>query len=468
VNPQVYVADERESVSGEFNHNLPWQILEGDVRDVLRTLPEKHFHCCVTSPPYWGLRDYGLPPSVWGGNSACAHEWGSLVVIDRRGLQTTPSGSLAGAQIADARKSTRGSFCKCGAWFGCLGLEPTPEQFVANMVEVFREVWRVLRDDATLWLNIGDSYNAYNGGAGPGSKLSKVQSENRPAFESGYGLRCKSLKPKDLVGIPWMLAFALRADGWYLRSEVIWHKRAPMPESVRDRPTKAHEQVFLLSKSQRYFYDSFASAEKVTGGAHSIGSGSRQKLAPEGSGCRNNPSFNESRHDTVEQRNMRSVWTLSPESFAGAHFATMPTELVRLSLLAGTADRGCCSVCGRAAVRLLKKERKATRDGSKSKVARVGIHDDSPYQSHSGDICGNRDPQRHCTVTETVGWEHKCDCLPVVPAPCRVLDPFSGAGTTTMVARRLGLHAVGIELNPEYAEMSRKRIRDDQPLLNAV
>jgi len=197
-----------------------FDIHQGHVLEILPTLPEKSVQCCVTSPPYWGLRDYGAE--------------------------------------------------------GQLGLERTPDEYVENMVQVFREVRRVLRDDGTLWLNLGDTYNAYNGGAGPGSTLSKNQTEQRPRLETGHGLQCKTLKPKDLVGIPWRVALALQADGWYLRQDIVWHKPNPMPESVRDRCTKAHEYIFLLSKSQRYFYD--LEAVKESGTNRPCGNTKQQKV----------------------------------------------------------------------------------------------------------------------------------------------------------------------------------------------
>lgn len=389
-----------------------WHVETCDVLDGLRRLPDGCVQCCVTSPPYWGLRDYGVD--------------------------------------------------------GQLGLEATPSEYVKEMVQVFREVRRVLRDDGTLWLNIGDSYNAYNGGAGPGSTLSKAQSENRPHLESGYGLRCKSLKPKDLVGIPWQLAFALRDDGWYLRSEIIWHKRAPMPESVRDRPTKAHEQVFLLAKSQRYFYDAVAAR---TGGDPRKSGNSHRKPAsdrgvPVDTGGKTNGAVAGSVPWEGSTANLRTVWPLSPESYSGAHFAVMPTELARRCLLAGTSERGACVQCGTPWKRQTEKERVATRPGTNSKVNRASSQDSSPYEGHSGEIVGNRDPQRHTTTVRTTGWQPGCECGTEETLPCVVLDPFNGAGTTGVVARRLGLRYIGLELNPEYAELSRQRIREDQPLFN--
>jgi DNA modification methylase len=253
------------------------RILVGDVRERLRDLPDGSVQCCVTSPPYWGLRDYGVD--------------------------------------------------------GQLGLERTPHDYVTAMVGVFREVWRVLRDDGTCWINLGDSYNAYNGGAGPSSSLSRgAQTTERPQLDSGYGLKFKGLKPKDLVGIPWRVAFALQADGWYLRSDIIWYKPNPMPESVTDRPTKAHEYIFLLTKSQSYYYDAEAIAEialQPTGPKQWTGSQRKAVIAGNHSG-----TLGTNQGDPT--RNARSVWTITTQPYPEAHFATFPEELPTRCIKAGS------------------------------------------------------------------------------------------------------------------------------------
>ena len=429
------------------------QVLHGSCLEELAKLPAGHFHCCVTSPPYWGLRDYGTPPLVMGGDPLHAHDFVEHVQPAANGI--IHDGGMSGETLSGTsatRKPKRSGFCECGAWRGHIGLEPTPEHYVANQVLIFREVRRVLRDDGTLWLNIGDCWNAYNGGAGPGSKLSKTQSEQRPHLESGYGLRDKGLKAKDLVGIPWRLAFALQADGWYLRSEIIWHKRNGMPESVRDRPSKAHEQLFLLTKSRRYFYDGLAVAEPVVRGAAGssflegktgVNGDGRNSLRP---------------RDDASIKNARDVWSLSLEGYKGAHFAVMPSELVRRCLRSGTSERGCCSACGKPWRRLTEKNRVPTRPGTSSKVNRASAFEASPYNGHSGDVVGNRDPHRHCTEIVTVGWEAACACGGE-PVRCRTLDPFGGSGTVGQVAAWLGLDATLIELNAAYLPLIEERVK---------
>ena len=298
-------------------------VLIGDCLEVLRGLPDSMAQACVTSPPYYGLRDYGHA--------------------------------------------------------GQIGLEETPDAYVARLVDVFREVLRVLRDDGTCWLNLGDSYARAGGegGCGPNAQVGNTQSgEQRRGLvpPSGY-------KPKDLLGIPWMVAFALRADGWWLRQDIIWHKPNPMPESVTDRCTKAHEYVFLLTKSARYFYDAAAIAEEAergdAGSRFDQGKTAQHQLDRQAAGARIDDG----------RRNARSVWPIATQPYSGAHFATMPPALAERCIKAG---------------------------------------------SKPGDM---------------------------------VLDPFGGAGTTGLVADRLGRNATLIELNPEYARLARERITADAPLL---
>lgn len=297
------------------------QIINESVLDGLRQLPDESVHCCVTSPPYWGLRDYGT--GRWeGGDPNCLHK----VCGDRPKIE---SSTLRGgkASTGHQQEGFKSQCPRCGAKRidDQIGLEPTPDAFVAKMVEVFREVRRVLRSDGTLWLNLGDSYQNAKGQAGG---IDPKQPARR------HGLRpndvsIPGLKPKDLVGIPWMVAFALRADGWYLRSDIVWNKPNPMPESVTDRPTKAHEYIFLLSKSERYFYDAEAIKESASyagtaGGIHTtMGVGGQ----PRHTGLANGEPYS--------SRNKRSVWTIATAPFPEAHFATFPPELPELCIKAG-------------------------------------------------------------------------------------------------------------------------------------
>jgi DNA modification methylase len=315
------------------------RILVGDCRATLGTLPDHSVQTCVTSPPYFGLRDYGMADQI--------------------------------------------------------GLEQTPDAFVEQLVSVFREVKRVLQDDGTLWLNLGDSY-ARN--AGPEeSKLASLhtmgvgqkKAHEMGAMRKGENRPPEGLKPKDLIGIPWRVAFALQADGWYLRQDIIWHKPNPMPESVKDRCTKAHEYLFLLSKSDRYYYDADAIAEDVS-------DKTAWTYPQEDKAAGNLHNRNGRGESTIRirpedgKRNRRSVWTVPTSPYKGAHFATFPPALIEPCILAGCPEGGV------------------------------------------------------------------------------VLDPFGGAGTTGLVADRLGRDAVLCELNPTYAQMAADRIKNENPMFTNV
>lgn len=375
-------------------------VLLGDCIERLKELPDRSVQMCVTSPPYFGLRDYGV-----------------------------------GGQI---------------------GLEETPDAYIAKMVEVFREVRRVLADDGTTWLNIGDSYASTGGHSSIGSTSQRTGRSNvdvqnaRKGYAGGDGI-----KTKDLIGIPWMLAFALRADGWYLRQDIIWHKPNPMPESVRDRCTKAHEYIFLLSKSDRYFYDAEAVKEPAVsdhasgngfdgrqGGAEympmSGGTGTREQWMPGG------------------KRNRRSVWTINTRPYKGAHFAVFPPSLVEPCILAGTSERGHCPGCGARHARVT--ERETSFEGGSGKAGRTADEVNASGKHIGGVHGGNKNLKLGPVVsTNTTGWRATCDCG-LDPVPDAVLDPFNGSGTTGQVAIEHDREYVGVELNPEYLDLTRRRL----------
>ena len=368
-------------------------LIRADARRI--PLADRSVHCVVTSPPYLGLRDYGVP--------------------------------------------------------GQIGLEETPEAFVETMRAVFAEVWRVLRDDGTLWLNLGDSYNPYNGGAGPSSSLSQTQSRERPQLATGYGLKVKTLKPKDLMGIPWRVALALQADGWYLRSDIIWAKPSPMPESVVDRPTKAHEYLFLLTKQERYFYDADAVREppksqdpRVRRSSDDLGGEGIRNTDLERYGTTRGLVNQPCSHPAGA--NLRTVWRIPSDPFPGAHFATFPRRLVEPCVKAGTSERGCCPACGSSWRR--KTERTAMV------VARSGRRDAMGEKGRTQTGGTMVAPP----TSRTVGWEPSCDCPAAEPVPCTVFDPFNGAGTTGVVASALGRGYIGTDINPDYLALARRRI----------
>ena len=375
-----------------------WEIKQGDALSVLKTMPDQSINTCVTSPPYWGLRDYGID--------------------------------------------------------GQLGLEPTPEEYVANLVEVFREVKRVLRNDGTLWLNLGDSYYNYRPGKGQAlvkQTVSKTK-QDLPDTCPRRGNKLVGLKEKDLVGIPWMVAFALRADGWYLRSDIIWHKPNPMPESVTDRPTKAHEYIFLLAKSRRYYYDAEAIKEPLARPEELL------RKTPAVFGGRNkHDGYRTRKHSgneyvgTYTGRNKRSVWTIATQPFPEAHFATFPEKLIEPMILAGTSPKAC-SKCGAPWKRVVERERTGEREVQVSDRKGLLRNDLAKHAGRIGEV----------KVT-TLSWEPTCTCEDNDGSGrCVVLDPFVGSGTTLLVAQRLGRSGIGIELNPEYIEIAKRRLNSVQ------
>jgi DNA modification methylase len=278
------------------------KILQGNCLETLSSLEEKSVNTCVTSPPYWGLRDYGTGEWV-GGDPDCNHE-GTVLGHNKNFVDREGRGS-------NNKSISSGDCYKCGAVRkdDQLGLEETPEKFVENLVNVFREVRRVLRDDGTVWLNLGDSYCG-TGHKGDTKDMYFSQGSARNGQSFALNNKIEGLKSKDLIGIPWRVAFALQADGWYLRQDIIWHKPNPMPEPVKDRCTKSHEYIFLLSKSPKYYYDYEAVKVKASDAAD---------------------------YDTS---NKRSVWSIPVASYSGAHFATYPPELIKPCILAGCPEGG--------------------------------------------------------------------------------------------------------------------------------
>jgi len=344
------------------HHN---KVIYGDALETLRSLPDGLVQCCVTSPPYWGLRDYGVE--------------------------------------------------------GQLGLERTPEEYVEKLVEVFREVRRVLRDDGTLWLNLGDSYAAgcmtgrQGSNSSTGQNIGQAEGTRLPPRKPPIGL-----KPKDLCGIPWRVAFALQADGWWLRSDSIWAKPNPMPESITDRPTRAHEYIFLLTKRPRYFYDADAIREES---------------------------------ETGWMRNKRSVWHIATKPFSGAHFATFPPALVDPCVLAGTSPQACPH-CGAPWERVAE-QGKSNWQERVMNGATGGTKTHGHITTHGEGMSHDLNPPER----KTIGWRATCSCEDNDGSGrCLVLDPFAGSGTVGEVAIKHGRDYLLIELNRDYEGLIKGRL----------
>lgn len=394
-----------------------WAYACADTIAFMKTMPDNCIHCIVTSPPYYGLRDYGVD--------------------------------------------------------GQIGLEESPQAFIAKLVDVFRECMRVLHPSGVLWLNMGDSY--CTGSKGRTHDASKSMLHGGLATQDACRRQPSKIhpgwKPKDMMGMPWRLAFALQDDGWYLRSDCIWAKTNAMPESVPDRPSKAHEYVFMLSKSPRYFYDqdSCRTPQKSLGKKHEGKSGYK-----DGHPSKQNGHVGMTRQLHPGGAAMRTIWTMPVGRTKNAHFATFPKHLVRPCVRLGSSAKGCCPTCLEPWVRVVKKIRVATRPGAKSKV-KVPSGWDTDNGSHgtihkdgrrlASDVTGNRDPERHCTERIPVGWKQNCKCDEAEPVPCLVFDPFLGSGTTIQVAVEEGRRGFGIELNPKYCTFIDRRMETVQPCL---
>ena len=426
-----------------------YNILLGDALTRLRELPNESVRCVVTSPPYWGLRDYGVQ--------------------------------------------------------GQIGLESTPGEYLERVVDVFREVRRVLRSDGTLWMNMGDCYNGQN------EREPSILGHGHLSYRAGgANVRVRGLKPKDLVGMPWRLALAMQEDGWYLRQDIIWHKNNPMPESVRDRCTKAHEYIFLMSKTEDYFFDAEAIKEKASINSHSRGGGVNPKAKKEGQHSRmrvdrdprhtgyipgnknhygktlyesgderhrtkvglvayaervrakQNESFSGAVNQVVTHRNKRSVWTFATSPFKEAHFATFPPALPTICIKAATSEQGCCSVCGRPFNRIIE----TYETGAYQKMADGWDTEEGGHGTVHRKGRAKGEAGQPILGTRTIGWETQC--CPLFggsPSPCIVLDPFSGAGTTGLAALKLGRSYIGIELNPESVSIEGRRLRRALPEL---
>ena len=393
---------EPEVVRRPIGDNVPEATLYygADCRETMRGLPEQSVHTVVTSPPYFGLRDYGT---------------------------------------GDAQ----------------IGLEGSPEKFIESLVEVFREVRRVLRDDGTLWLNLGDSY-ASGAGGGPSDEIAADDHLRRNRTERGSAPVTSGLKPKDLVGIPWMVAFALRADGWYLRSDIIWAKSSCMPESIRDRPTKAHEYLFLLTKQPVYFYDSDAIRERsVTGDVRAPHGRGQTSVGGRAAGGAREGRTNQGDAST---RNKRTVWHVNPKPYPGAHFAVFPPELITPCILAGASEKGCCPECGAPWERVVTRE--ALEHDAVVSDDRKDLHGPT-YSRHKQKIPGGQSLVSTKVTGQT--WRPTCGCDAGDPVPCTVMDPFSGSGTAGQVALDHGRAYVGLDLNTDYLDLARARILGERP-----
>lgn len=436
--------------------------------DRLREIPEASVHCVCTSVPYWGLRDYGLPPQVWDEpKERCEHEWGAMERGRRQDLLPADQSASSSRMGVNDRQGfgppSGGNFCtRCSAWRGSLGLEPSIALYLSHMVAVFEEVRRVLHPTGTVWLNVGDCYaSAPNGRSAKATKA--AGNDDRTFRDKPFGTVGGTLKAKDLCGVPWRLAFALQEAGWWVRRDMIWHKSNSLPESVTDRPGTAHEYIFLLSKRANYYYDGEAVREKGSGLSGGPSKSMLDALQKGDEKFRTKSGL--TGHKGFATRGLRSVLTIPTEPSSYSHFATFPLRLPTLCVLAGSSERGVCAKCLRPWRRVVEKRGRKVQDYAGKWV-------EADPQSNGRRILGNTKAARaagaHHDVPfpapKTLGWQPTCRCGAAV-TPATILDPFSGSGTTGVAALRLGRRYVGIELNPRDVAFSRDRLAGVPPPL---
>jgi DNA modification methylase len=391
----------------EYSERKKTLILQADARAI--PLKDSCVQCVVTSPPYWGLRKY------------------------------------SGDQGAEP-----------------YGLEPTIEEYIAHTVEILREIRRVLRPDGVVFWNIGDSYasGAYSVRTRETPEVGKTRRLPRNWYADANKIQrngnalLSGLKPKDLCLIPARVAIAAQADGWWIRSLIIWAKPNPMPESCQDRPTNACEHIIMLTKSERYYWDADAVREPATGNTHSRGNGDGGPKARDREAEENHVGWADSVRNVLSDRNIRNVWTFPTQPYKGAHFATFPEELPRRCILAATSERGCCATCGAPHVRM---------------VSATGGTIGKSWHNHESDLdrgqrSGNDGHSMAADLygtykRETIGWKPGCGCSSRI-TPCIVLDPFGGSGTTARVAVELNRRAVSMDL--AYHDHAEKRTRNVQ------
>jgi len=452
------------------------KIIQGDALTILKQLPDEIVNCVVTSPPYWGLRDYGIEPVIWDGVEGCEHEWISEIK-EKEEFRNSGTGWLIGHNKGEKKakvisrnvypeywekKKIETQFCQtCGAWRGSLGLEPTFELYIKHLCDIFDEVKRVLRKDGTCFVNLGDSYN----GSKTGNTNASTGAIDKPKYSGDFTKTFKkenqnNIPTKSLCLIPQRFEIEMVNRGWILRNTIIWHKPNCMPSSANDRFTVDFEYLFFFVKSKSYWFEQ--QFEDITSKwVKKYGDKGYQMKAIKNKNKFNVASFEFERHTNPQGRNKRSVWTMPTQPFPEAHFATFPEKLIETPIKAG-CPQYVCKKCGKGRVKIYKKG-DLVRSGKghisygykgnskHQKVEKSNISSWSQNFVKDNLIPGMSYEQKFIGYTDcgcNAGWEGGV-----------VLDPFMGAGTTAVVAKKQGKKFIGIELKQEYIDMANKRLR---------
>ena len=432
------------------------KVSTGDARDVLSDMPSGSVHCVICSPPYYQLRDYGEIKSIWGGSETCNHTWQTEKTStqggqnvennppDVGGNQHNQDGRLRGGDDIESNRCT-----KCGAWHGQLGLEPSLDQYIRNIVSVGSEIKRVLREDGVWWLNMGDTFNS--GGSNNNSTSPNV---GGPSEESATSGTDATYQRKQKMLVPYRVAISLQQDGWILRNDCTWYKQNPMPSSVKDRLNTSTERMFLLSQNQDYYFDLDAIREQYSEGTKKRVSQNDWEPNFDGDKRRGHPredaeTLNPDQFVHPSGKNPGDVFEVSTQPFSDAHFAVYPPSLIRKPIKSGCPVK-VCSDCSSPYERdKIEADREYER-GNEEWRSEANLS--NPQRDHDGDW-------RY--EAEFLGWKQTCDCSTDETNPGIVLDPFIGSGTTALVAEEQNRRWAGIDLNAEYVEMAEERLRDE-------
>jgi site-specific DNA-methyltransferase (adenine-specific) len=443
-------------------------IYQGDVLTVLKTFPDKCIDCVITSPPYWALRDYEIEPVIWDGDENCEHQWGEKIIknegYSNKQKRWQDGYSRKTASEAWNTEISGGNFCqKCGAWRGSLGLEPSIDLFVKHLCDIFDEVKRILRKDGTCWVNLGDSYNNQSGTIGRKDKSKYDGKSDIHCLRGGT----QKLQSKCLCQIPSRFAIEMCDRGWILRNEIIWQKLNCMPSSITDRFTVDFEKIFFFVKNQKYSFEQQfepVKFESIQRSKREYGEGKNLKTAMKGT---SEYGYHPENH---LGRNKRTIWKINTHSFKEAHFAVFPEKLIETPIKAGCPEL-ICEKCGKAQKKIFEIPYDETHPKfnewrKQNKIGKYGGHHPNykvkgggQHQGYGGSVSKYyQDIWGGASSPKTQIGIEKCDCNAKF-VPGIVLDPFMGAGTTGLVAKKLGRDYIGIELNKSYIKMAERRIK---------